>query len=215
MESTQQNKLIEYCPLCHHVGTPFYNVLFFICDECKGIFKARRFLLPPIEEQARYEMHQNDIFDSNYQKFVSPITTRVLKDFKADALGLDFGAGKGPVASKILQDHTYHINKYDPYFINTPKVLELKYDYIVCCEVMEHFYNPDKEFNLLKNCLKPNGYLYCMTLIYKPENDFENWYYKNDPTHVFIYQKETLEWIRINFKFSSLTIDNRLILFIN
>jgi hypothetical protein len=81
--------------------------------------------------------------------------------------------------------------------------------------VIEHFYHPEKEFRLLKNLLQPNGRLYCMTHIYNPKIDFENWYYKNDPTHVFIYQEATLIWIKNNFNFASVTIDNRLISFVN
>jgi len=211
----QQNKPTNFCPLCHCVGEPFYRNLFFVCSSCFGIFKAKKFLLNKKDEQARYKNHHNDIFDPNYQKFVAPITSNVLKNFTKQSLGLDFGAGTGPVISKILQDQGYTLNQYDPFFINTPKVLELKYDYIVCCEVIEHFYHPEKEFRLLKNRLQPNGHLYCMTHIYNPKIDFENWYYKNDPTHVFIYQEATLIWIKNNFNFTSITIDNRLILFVN
>jgi hypothetical protein len=76
---------------------------------------------------------------------------------------------------------------------------------------MEHFKNPQKEFRLLKQLLNPGGALYCMTHIYFAEIEFESWYYKNDPTHIFIYRKETLEWIKLNLEFSSMFIENRLI----
>ena len=35
-----------------------------------------------------------------------------------------------------------------------------------------------------------------MTHLYIKEIDFAKWYYKNDITHVFIYQRETLMKIR-------------------
>ncbi|MCL4857464.1 MAG: methyltransferase, partial [Flavobacteriales bacterium] len=57
------------------------------------------------------------------------------------------------------------------------------------------------------------GKLICMTDIYNPTIDFASWYYKNDPTHVFIYQKETFEWIKTTFNFSELTIEKRLVVF--
>jgi hypothetical protein len=52
-----------------------------------------------------------------------------------------------------------------------------------------------------------------MTHLYDPSIEFNSWYYKNDPTHVFIYQKETIEWIKQRFNFSSVAIEGRLITF--
>ena len=136
-----------------------------------------------------------------------------MRDFEPIHKGLDFGAGTGPVISKILQDNNFEIAQYDPFFHNHPELLKKRYDYIACCEVIEHFYNPRKEFQLLRNLLQPNGKLYCMTDIYDQTIDFEKWYYKNDPTHVFIYHKKTVEWIKDKFGFSDVTINDRLITF--
>ena len=143
------------------------------------------------------------------------LQTEFLKDFSKDYFGLDFGAGTGSAISKVLRDNDYQITEYDPYFHPFPELLEKQYDYIACCEVVEHFHHPDKEFRLLKKLLKPNGKLYCMTHVYNREIDFENWYYKNDHTHVFMYQKETIEWISKTFGFSDVKINNRLIVFSN
>ena len=52
-----------------------------------------------------------------------------------------------------------------------------------------------------------------MTYLYHDDINFDAWYYKNDPTHVFIYRAETIEWIKNHFGFSSVTIDHRLITF--
>ena len=88
-----------------------------------------------------------------------------------------------------------------------------KYNYIACCEVMEHFQNPDKEFQLLYELLEQNGTLICMTHLYDPSIDFHRWYYKNDPTHIFFYQKETIDYIARKYRYSSAFIDHRLIVF--
>ena len=165
------------------------------------------------EEIERYQYHNNDVNDLGYQKFVSPIVNAVKQYFNSNHIGLDFGAGTGPVLSKMLQVAGYQIKQYDPFFHKYPELLNEKYDYIASCEVVEHFHYPDKEFELLKKLLLPNGMLFCMTDIYNPTIDFANWYYKNDPTHVFIYQKETFEWIKTTFNFSDLTIDKRLVSF--
>ena len=50
-----------------------------------------------------------------------------------------------------------------------------------------------------------------MTEIYNQDINFRNWYYKEDFTHIFFYQKETLQWIKNKFEFSSLIIKDRLI----
>lgn len=207
------DKKTEYCPLCHSQGIPFYKDSFFECSECKAIFLSKEFFPNPIEEKARYEEHINDVNDLNYQKFVSPITDKVCEDYTTESVGLDFGSGTGAVISKVLTDRGYPIYQYDPFFNNIPELLEKKYDYLVCCEVIEHFHDPEKEFHLLKNLLKSGGHLYCMTSIYNEDINFHGWNYKNDQTHVFIFQKETLEWIKVHYGFSSMTIDNRLVVF--
>lgn len=209
--------MTENCPLCNSKSEVFYNSpkqLFYKCDNCFGIFLSRNLLPTNETEIERYQYHNNDVNDLGYQKFVSPIVNSVKQHFNANHIGLDFGAGTGPVLSKMLQKTSYQIKQYDPFFHNYPELLNEKYDYIASCEVIEHFHHPYKEFELLKKLLLPNGMLFCMTDIYNPTIDFANWYYKNDPTHVFIYQKETLEWIETTFNFSDLTIEKRLIVFI-
>ncbi len=153
--------------------------------------------------------------DPGYQAFVSPIVSAVLRDFTPNHSGLDFGAGTGPVISKLLRDRSFTIALYDPLFHDHPELLEDTYDYIVCGEVIEHFRSPGREFALLKRLLKPRGRLYCMTCLYSPEVDFGSWYYIKDRTHVFIYQPATMEWIRRNFGFSSCSIQDRLVTLVN
>ena len=102
---------------------------------------------------------------------------------------------------------------YDPFFWNDPALLQNRYDYIACCEVVEHFHDPCKEFGLLRSLLKPNGSLYCMTKSYTEDIDFQRWHYKNDPTHVFFYHAKAFTWIESHFKFSAVSIEDRLIHF--
>jgi SAM-dependent methyltransferase len=211
MEKVEENDDIENCPLCKNPGKSFHQKQFFKCSECSGIFRGKKYLPDFDEEKKRYELHNNDIYDEGYQIFVSPLVNLVKKNFSNHNLGLDFGSGAGPVISSLLENLGYQIKQFDPIFHNDLEVLELDYDYIVCCEVIEHFHFPEKEFQLLKKLLKPGGHLYFMTHIYDETIDFGSWYYKNDPTHVFLYQKETFEWIKSQFNFSSVTVENRVI----
>ena len=204
------------CPLCNSTSTLFCEKtkhLFYKCNTCHGIFRPKHTFLTAEEEKAHYEKHNNDVFDERYQNFVSPIVNAVLQDFSPEAKGLDFGSGTGPVIAKMLTDKGYQVQNYDLFFANDVALLEQKYDYVSCCEVMEHFHQPYKEFELLKSLLLPKGKLYCKTEVFNNQKPFENWYYKDDFTHVFIYQHKTLEWIKTKFHFSNLVIKEKLIVF--
>ena len=199
------------CPLCLNSSTSFYKDEFYLCSCCDAIFRAAEKLLDNEKEKQRYESHTNDSNDLGYQNFVAPITNAVLKKFSKDDIGLDFGCGKDSPIVKVLRKNEYEILEYDPFFFDDKKLLEKKYDYIACCEVIEHFYNPKKEFALLKKLLKEDGILYLMTGIYNSTIDFSKWWYKNDPTHVFIFQEKTFEYIKKEFDFKDLKIEKNFI----
>ena len=199
------------CPLCQNSSIPFYKDEFYLCSCCEGIFRPAEKLLDNEKEKQRYESHTNDSDDLGYQNFVAPITNAVLKKFSKDDIGLDFGCGKDSPIVKVLRQNEYEILEYDPFFFDDKKLLEKKYDYIACCEVIEHFYNPKKEFALLKKLLKEDGILYLMTGIYNNTIDFSKWWYKNDPTHVFIFQEKTFEYIKKEFDFKDLKIEKNFI----
>ena len=204
---------MEICPLCQNESKQFYKDEFFECICCGGIFRPKEKLLDNEKEKQRYENHTNNSSDLGYQNFVLPITSSVLNEYKKDNIGLDFGCGKDSSIVKVLRQNEYQIYEYDPYFFDDKKLLEQKYDYITSCEVIEHFYNPKKEFELLKFLLKENATLYLMTGIYRKNIDFSKWWYKNDLTHVFIYKEETFQWIKEELGFNNLEIKENLIKF--
>lgn len=202
------------CTLCSSLTFPYKQLKkrdFNRCPYCDAIILNPKYYLSPEREKSRYEIHNNDINDIKYQQFVSPVVEAVLNTHSDKDKGLDFGAGTGPVASALLKEKGYILSLYDPYFLNDINLLKLKYDYIICCEVVEHFYNPKKEFHLLSSLLNTSGSLIIMTNIFNNEIDFVNWSYKNDSTHVFFYTAKTFEYIKKTFNFKSLTITNRLI----
>lgn len=183
------------------------------CSNCEGIQVFPNYFEDPETEKKRYLNHNNDINDERYKNFLSPVTYRIKEDFSNDSLGLDYGCGTGPVAAVELQKVGYSVNLYDPFFEDHPEVLEKLYNFIICTEVMEHFHQPHKEFQLLFKLLKMGGKLYCKTSLYYNELDFNSWYYKNDPTHVFFYTESGLKWIKEDLGFSNLEIHPKLIIF--
>jgi len=202
---------MKRCPLCHSTDLKEIANSFYDCSQCRGIFRDSSDHLSPTDEKARYDTHNNDVNDEGYQNFVSPITNAILKDFTSHHKGLDFGAGPGPVISKMLNEQNYQIVQYDPFYAPKPELLKGTYDYIACCEVVEHFADPAREFALLNKLLKPGGRLYIMTDIYREQSPFLEWYYKDDPTHVFFYREETFRWLKEAYNFNLLRIEGRLV----
>lgn len=206
------------CPLCG--GEKYFYIRYqkrsyYKCKKCNSIFLDKNEYPTPEEEKKRYLEHNNDIGDIRYQNFVKPIVSAIVEDFSKYHYGLDYGAGTGPVITKLLRDYAYNIKPYDPYFYNYPDYLKKQYDYIVCCEVIEHFYKPYREFKKLKAILKEHGKIYCKTELLEDNIHFEKWYYKNDITHVFFYTEKAIYWIKKEFGFQNVTIKNRLIMFSN
>ncbi len=203
------------CMLCGGTAHNFYSHRqreFLQCLVCSSVFLHAKNYLSQQQEQSHYETHNNNPEDTGYKQFVSPITNAVLKDFTKDAKGLDFGSGTGSPIVKILSDNEYNINQYDIFFHNKEEMLQKQYDYITCSEVAEHFKEPYKEFKLLRSLLLPQGKLYLMTELFDENMDFGSWYYKNDPTHVFLYHPIAFEWIKNEFGFKKLTINKRLVI---
>ncbi len=199
------------CTLCLTFLQTKIDREFYDCPVCRAMVKDTGLYPDNQKEKLRYLTHNNDVNDIRYQEFTSPITNYILEHYSINDEGLDFGCGTGPVISKVLKDNGYSVAQYDPYFANHPENLKKSYDYIAACEVVEHFYNPRREFQNLLQLLNNKGVLAIMTLIYEDNIDFTTWYYRKDPTHVFIYRKQTFDYICKEFGFRECTVENRLI----
>ncbi|MXN92237.1 methyltransferase domain-containing protein [Flavobacterium sp. Sd200] len=202
------------CPLCGSASQHYYTQgqrEFLQCTLCLSVFTHPKDYLSAEAEKAHYLCHNNDPKDERYQNFVSPVTNAILNDFSPQHNGLDFGSGTGSPIMKVLRDNDYDVVEFDLFFHNNPKLLLQKYDYIACSETAEHFKEPYREFEQLKNLLKPNGKLYIMTDRFDPNRDFATWFYKTDPTHVFLYHEKAFEWIQQEFEFKTISLNKRLV----
>ena len=188
----------EDCPLCGHKQVPLREVQrrsYGFCPGCRGIFAERASLPDPRQELAEYLKHNNDVDDPRYRAFARPLVDLVASRQGPKDRGLDFGAGPGPVVTRMLAERGYSLALYDPYFHKETSVLDDTYDFIVCCEVIEHFYTPAESFRLLARLLAPGGTLYCRTTLVPDDIPFLRWHYKNEATHVFFYHRETIAWL--------------------
>ncbi|PHQ30371.1 class I SAM-dependent methyltransferase [Leeuwenhoekiella nanhaiensis] len=205
------------CTLCKHPAYffgNFQNRNYNRCTHCASVFLDAEYLPSANAEQKRYQHHQNDKANSGYIDFLEPLLDAIVRNHSVDEAGLDFGSGPNPVLTELLQEKGYGITAYDLFFSPNKEALKQTYDYIICCEVIEHFHNPGESFQQLADLLNPGGCLYCKTNLLKPELDFEHWWYKNDFTHSFFYTSEALEFIKARFKFSELKFNKNFFQFI-
>ncbi|RZT00365.1 class I SAM-dependent methyltransferase [Aquimarina brevivitae] len=204
------------CPLCTHKANPLGTLRkrkFHHCPVCQGIFVDKSYLPSTEEEKARYQLHNYDIEDAGYRQFVAPLLSTITKEQNAKTKGLDYGCGRIPILTSLLKRKGFIITPYDPFFHPNSNALDTTYDYIICCEVMEHFHSPCDEFKHLNTLLNKSGVIYCKTNLRPSLYNFESWWYKNDITHTFFYAEETVDWIHRNLGFSEMDIEDGVISF--
>ncbi|MFD2826174.1 class I SAM-dependent methyltransferase [Leeuwenhoekiella polynyae] len=201
------------CPLCNSTAAYFktYNDrLYNRCTSCASVFLDTRDLPHPQDEKQRYDLHENTLQNKGYLDFLSPLIQAVIEQEDISKIGLDYGSGPNPVLSKILKSKGYSLSQYDTFYCKEEDNLNQKYDFIICCEVIEHFHNPAEEFKRLKALLKANGSIYCKTALLDKTINFENWSYKNDFTHSFFYTKKALNYIKQFLGFVDLVVHKNL-----
>src|SRR5690625_7500493 len=90
----------------------------------------------------------------------------------------------------MLEEAAHSVTSYDPFYADKLQRLTQRYDFITVSETAEHFFNPREEFDLLWSLLRPNGYLGIMTLMLQSPEQFEQWHYRKDDTHVVFRSEE-------------------------
>lgn len=168
---------------------------YYHCNICSLIFVPPVQRLTPEEEFQRYELHENDPEDPNYRKFLNRMSKPILERIHPGSYGLDFGSGPGPTLNMMLEKKGHTVEVFDIYYANDPSVFKNKYDFITTTETVEHLFRPWDELNRLWSSLKEGGWLGIMTKRSEGIQEFKNWYYKNDDTHVIFFSDDTFRWI--------------------
>jgi len=148
------------------------------------------------EEKIRYDLHKNSPEDKGYidflKRLVEPLSIKLKEGFK----GLDFGCGPGPAIDVLLKGKGVSVANYDPFYFPDRNLLKNCYDFIVCTEVIEHFYDPRREFIRFNQLLKREGsFLAVMTREVPAEEKFADWWYHREPSHVCFYSHATFQWL--------------------
>jgi hypothetical protein len=200
------------CPLCASKTFLFFTdsrteVRYFHCHECDLRFLEPNRRLSSAAEKARYELHDNQATNLDYREYISSIAQWVQAHTKNGASGLDYGCGDGPVLAQILAEHGHMMDIYDPFFYPDRFYATKRYDFVTAIESAEHFYAPAKEFSHFKKILKEKGGVGIVTALYNKNIDFENWYYRRDPTHVCFYSQQTFDWLKEKMYFTAYDTD--------
>ena len=164
------------------------------CRECNLVFVPPAWHLSAEDEKAYYDLHNNDIEDQGYRRFLSRIYQPVSERIDTGARGLDFGCGPGPALAHMFMESGHAMSIFDLYYANNPEVLEETYDFITCTEVVEHLASPGEQLTRLLTLLKPGGVLGLMTKLVKDKEAFSRWHYTRDPTHISFFSRSAFEW---------------------
>ena len=183
------------CPLCDaHQASEFFadrRRTYVRCGNCMLVFVPPEFYLGLEAERREYELHENEVGDPGYRRFLSRLAEPLQTRLEPGARGLDFGCGPGPALAEMLREAGFSMALYDPFFHPESEVLEEKYDFITATEVVEHLHRPGQELRDLWQRLRPGGVLGIMTKLVIDREAFSRWHYKNDQTHVVFFSETT------------------------
>jgi len=192
------------CPLCtgFEVSVCFEKTdrkngkrIYYQCGECALVFMDPAFHLSLPAEKAVYDLHRNGPENSGYVRFLKRLADPLSARLPQNACGIDFGCGPGPTLQGIMENRGFRVYNYDPYYFPETVLLERRYDFIACTEVIEHFCRPAKSFVLIDRLLKNSGVFGLMTQLLPQNTAYGEWWYLRDPTHVAVYSDNTFSWI--------------------
>jgi hypothetical protein len=187
------------CPLCKREDSDLFfedkKRSYRHCRYCRLVFVPKRYRLSIEDEKAAYDLHENTPEDPGYRRFLSRLSTPLLKKLDSNRKGLDFGCGPGPGLSVLLKERGHEVDLYDPIYYNDPSVFNKTYDFICATEVVEHLHDPEREFSTLFKMLKPGGWLGIMTKQVIDKQAFSKWHYIRDLTHICFYSRPTFEYL--------------------
>ena len=190
----------QACPLCSTLATKVESAIrrpLFACPGCDFRFVPASSHLSPELERDRYLLHQNNLSDTGYVKFLMEAVDCLKAHMKGDeARGsvLDYGSGPTPVLVELLRREGFQAVGIDPYF-GAEDASGARFDAVVSTETVEHFRLPAIDWAKMIGRIRPGGLLVIVTSLVTVGVDFASWYYLNDPTHIAFYSDATFEYI--------------------
>jgi hypothetical protein len=187
------------CPLCRAQAAGellSHNCRDYLrCGVCSLVFVPAAQHLSTVDEKKRYDLHRNAVGDEGYRRFLSRLFLPLQQRLVPGSSGLDFGSGPAPTLSRMFVEAGHSMTLYDLCYEKVLAALDKQYDFITASEVAEHLREPRKELDGLWACLKRGGWLGIMTKFAVDRAAFSSWYYKDDPTHICFFSRETVTWL--------------------
>lgn len=206
-----------HCPLCLNLNYQFYsknnNRDFLRCNICDLVFVPNSFYLTKEDEFERYKQHENNALDERYRKYFTNFVDHISPFLEKQNLkGLDYGCGESTLLADILNEQGHRVKSYDPFFHPQHDLLENHYEMVWMSEVWEHLSEPKVYLDWLVNHLDSNGFWILRTALRVEDSEFNNWYYKNDPTHIIFASTETFKWLTKNYPFKIVEVNSPYVL---
>lgn len=188
------------CPLCGAEALFWQHVLtrdYYRCQICDLIFVDLRQRVAPHRELQQYLQHQNAEDDEGYLIFQDQLLLPMQKYLTQPRRIMEFGSGPSPVFAHRLEKLGHHVSRFDIYFAADANVLsgQQRYEVITAIEVFEHLRDPGMTLQTWRRLLRPGGWLGVMSLIWQDRDDFTNWWYLRDPTHITFLTPKTIRFI--------------------
>ena len=211
------NETANKCPLCGSQETTLFHKdryrTYFMCPGCGLVHVPKQYHLSHEKEKHRYDLHNNDAEDEGYRRFLDKLVSPLVDRLNKGAEGLDYGSGPVPVLSEMLSERGFKMALFDPCYAGDRSVLERNYDFLTCCETVEHFADPEKEWKNMVGLVKKGGWMGIMTQMQESVDDFARWHYINDETHICFYSESALKWIAGKYGMKAFFYNTSVVLF--
>jgi len=180
---------------CSHRG------IYWECERCGYIWLDPSARLDADKEKKRYLLHQNSLQEEGYLAHLRQLADPVFDLLSSEELrGLDFGCGPVEGMKHLGTPRGLEIDSYDPFFFPRKWEDQLSlYDFLLCCEAIEHFYHPAQELELVQRVSKKGSLWGFKSSLVPSKNEFAKWYYRSDSSHVGFFSPKSVEWIAVKF----------------
>ena len=181
------------------------------CPECEFISIDKRFRISEKEARLRYLRHNNSSSNKGYVDMLRGLAGYITEHMPGEGrCVLDFGCGPVPVLGEILESKGFTVSIFDPLFFSNDDFTGKEYDAVILNEVIEHLESPHAVLSDLKRLLAPGGCFVFSSLLHSgSEDDFRNWWYKEDVTHISFFSERTVDVLARRIKMKKLHCDGR------
>jgi hypothetical protein len=214
-----------FCRLCGALTRAFYTESraprripsprrYELCPNC-DLVQVHRSDLPTFSrERTRYEEHRNS--DRRYHDYLCEFAQRRIvpligrSGHRGRLEVIDYGSGPVAALAPVLRDLGLRVFGYDPFFGPFREPPSQSGDIVVLHEVVEHFSRPGSALPRAVAAMRRCGFLVVEAQTRPPDAAaFARWTYRQDPTHVAFYTRETFAHIARRWGFTEVASDDR------